>query len=86
MKKILKYEKKRTISTISNDKMSCPTRFSEMIKSEVFFVLSNYFELDKSTFFTFIDLDENCFLDIKIVAKAKKMRDINLASINILES
>lgn len=73
MKNLSKIDKNRLKNIILSDKMLNKDDMTTSLKSELKFVLSNYFELSGSILVS-LSIDENNLFDIKIFSKAKRIK------------
>ena len=73
MKNLSKIDKNRLKNIILSDKMLNKDDMITSLKSELKFVLSNYFELSGSILVS-LSIDENNLFDIKIFSKAKRIK------------
>lgn len=63
----------RTKRVLSTDKSGCvPLRLNEVLKSDLYDLLSNYMELDRLEMNTEFDSEGNCY--VNMVAKAYRIK------------
>lgn len=73
MKKIASNQAQRLFEVLSKDKMENPTRFAEIVRNEIAFVIQSFMEIKKEELLISINVDKNGFFDFAIKGKATRL-------------
>lgn len=73
MKKPASMQIERLNEVLTKDKMENPTRFAEIVKNEIAFVVQSFMEIKKEELSISINVDKNGFFDFAIRGKATRL-------------